>query len=172
MMSPPTGLKATEVSKTTIGVSWQAVPGAARYRIQYSKSPDMSNAVYLRFTATSADIRNLESNATYYFKVRVISEDGATSLSDYSGSVAAKTNAAPTLSPIQNPLKVSSYNVHCGNCSTAVERLWHNRRDTVVAQFKAEKPDVIGLQEASQGWLFDANGKQINLSQFEDLQQE
>jgi endonuclease/exonuclease/phosphatase family metal-dependent hydrolase len=171
MMSPPTGLKATEVSKTTIGVSWQAVPGAARYRIQYSKSPDMSNAVYLRFTATSADIRNLESNATYYFKVRVISEDGATSLSDYSGSVAAKTNAAPTLSPIQNPLKVSSYNVHCGNCSTAVERLWHNRRDTVVAQFKAEKPDVIGLQEASQGWLFDANGKQINLSQFEDLQQ-
>jgi endonuclease/exonuclease/phosphatase family metal-dependent hydrolase len=32
-------------------------------------------------------------------------------------------------------------------------------------------PDVIGLQEASQGWLYDANGKQINLAQFEDLQQ-
>jgi endonuclease/exonuclease/phosphatase family metal-dependent hydrolase len=130
----------------------------------------MSDSIYLRFTETSADIRNLESNTPYYFKVRVITEDGTTSLSDYSDAVSATTSVAPVLSPIQNPLKVSSYNVHCGNCSTDISKLWHTRRDTVVAQIKDEKPDVIGLQEASQGWLYDASGKQINLAQFEDLQ--
>lgn len=173
-MSPPTGFKTTEISKTTIGLSWQPVAGATKYRVMYSKNADMSDASYIRYTTTTADVRNLESNAPYYFAVRVITDDGA-NLSPYTSVISGKTSIAPVLSPISNPLKVSSFNVKCANCydsdATADQLPWSGRRDTIVAQVKAKRPDVIGFQELAQSWLFDANGKQINLSQFEDLQQ-
>jgi endonuclease/exonuclease/phosphatase family metal-dependent hydrolase len=173
-MSPPSGLKSTDISKTTIGLSWQPVSGATKYRVQYSKSADMSNADYIRFDTTNADVRNLEPDTTYYFKVRVISADGTVSLSDYSPAISEKTIIPLAVGPITNPLKVSSFNLKCANCydsdATADQLPWAERRDTVVAQIKSEMPDVIGFQEVSQAWLFE-NGNQINLSQFEDLQQ-
>lgn len=173
-MSPPSGLKSTSISKTAIGLSWQPVIGASKYRVQYSKSADMSNAGYIRYDTTSADIRNLETDTTYYFKVRLISADGATSLSDYSSALAAKTVAPPAIGP-KNPLKVSTFNLKCSNCydsdATADQLPWIGRRDAVVAQIKSEMPDVIGFQENAQAWLRDENGVLFNLAQFEDLQQ-
>lgn len=134
----------------------------------------MSEAVYVRSSTPSVDIRNLESDTTYYFKVRVITADGSANLSNYSGAVTAKTNAIPVLSPVQNPLKVSSFNIKCDNCfdadATEDQLHWEGRRDTIVAQVKAESPDVIGFQEASQGMLKEP-GDRYNMAQFDDLQQ-
>ena len=81
--------------------------------------------------------------------------------------VAAQTPAAAK--PEAAPLRVATFNVRCANCSrnsrvNGREKNWETRRAKVVAQIKAEKVDVIGLQEASPGIL---KGRKI--SQFEDL---
>jgi endonuclease/exonuclease/phosphatase family metal-dependent hydrolase len=135
----------------------------------------MSTPGYAKFTSTSPDLRNLTSDATYNIRVRSITDDGKTDLSEWSEIVSAKTLAVPVLSPITNPLKVSSFNVRCANCfdaeSAENQSLWIDRRDAIIAQIKSKMPDVIGFQEASQGWISNENGVRLNLSQFEDLQQ-
>ncbi|MDQ7993617.1 MAG: endonuclease/exonuclease/phosphatase family protein, partial [Propionicimonas sp.] len=75
----------------------------------------------------------------------------------------------PTEPPAASPLRVASFNVRCANCSrndrtNKREKNWETRRAKVVAQIKAEKVDVIGVQEASPGLL-----KGRKTSQFEDL---
>jgi endonuclease/exonuclease/phosphatase family metal-dependent hydrolase len=173
MLSTPTGLKTTDQTASSIGLSWNAVSGAPQYRVMFSKNADMSGAAYSRTidNQNKADIRDLAPNTTYYFKVRIIKADG-TNLSSYSPAITAKTRTATVPGAIVNPLSVATYNIHCENCQTATDptKSWYARRDSVVAQIKSKMPDVIGLQEASQGWLEDSAGKPINLSQFEDLQ--
>jgi endonuclease/exonuclease/phosphatase family metal-dependent hydrolase len=69
-------------------------------------------------------------------------------------------------------LRVGSYNVRCANCASGdlpLELPWLQRRGAVAASIKAQKLDVVGVQEASQGWLKDADGNTVNKSQFEDL---
>lgn len=167
----PTGLVTTGNTKSAIALAWNSVPNAPQYRIQYSKSPDMADSSYARSgeNTTKIDMRGLESNTTYYFRVRVITMDGV-NLSSYSPAITAKTLPAPAiLPPIAAPLSVASYNIKCANCTAGDEASWAERKPAVIAAIKKASPDIIGLQEASQGWLKDANGNQINLSQFEDL---
>ena len=168
--SVPTGLKTTDQTPTSAGLSWNAIAGAPQYRIAYSKYSDMREAVFVRSIDNQAkvDVRDLTPNTTYYFKVRVIKTDGS-GLSGYTSALAVKTRMAPVLTAIPNQLSVATYNIHCANCSTDPAKSWINRRDSVVANVKSKMPDVMGVQEASQGWLKDANGVTINLAQFEDF---
>jgi endonuclease/exonuclease/phosphatase family metal-dependent hydrolase len=130
----------------------------------------MSDSSYARSTGNEAklDIRDLKPNTDYYFKVRVITTDGV-NLSSYSPSITTKTLAAPILSEIPNQLSVATYNIHCANCDDDPTKSWINRRDSVIANVKSRMPDVIGVQEASQGWISDEAGNRLNLSQFEDF---
>jgi endonuclease/exonuclease/phosphatase family metal-dependent hydrolase len=68
-------------------------------------------------------------------------------------------------------LRVASYNVTCDKCFDGQpnELRWKDRRGAVAASIKAQDLDVIGVQEAGQGWLKDSDGNKIDLSQFEDL---
>jgi endonuclease/exonuclease/phosphatase family metal-dependent hydrolase len=169
----PSGLKSSNQTSTSVSISWNSVSGAPRYRVQYSTKADFSGPGYNRFTTTSAEIRGLKANTTYYLRVRAISADGTTNLSPYSAAITAKTKAAlaTTTASAVNPLSVASYNVKCANCFSGVanELPWADRRSAVVNNIKAQKPDVIGIQEASQGWLKDP--RPGGLSQFEDLQE-
>lgn len=168
--STPTGFKTTDQTPTSIGLAWNAVEGAPQYRVQYSEFSDMRDASFVRSDegVANTDMRDLKPNTTYYFKVRVIKTDG-TNLSSYSPAIEVKTRVAPVLTPIANQLSVATYNVHCGNCDDDPAKSWNLRRDSVIANVKSRMPDVIGVQEASQGWIFDDNGNRINLSQFEDF---
>lgn len=172
MLSTPTGLKTTDQTPTSIGLVWNQVSGAPQYRVQFSTSPDMSDAGYARSVEgekeAKIDMRDLKPNTTYYFKVRVIKTDG-TNLSSYSPSITVKTRVAPVLSAIPNQLSVATYNIHCANCNTDPTKSWINRRDSVIANVKSRMPDVMGIQEASQGWIDDDAGNRLNLSQFEDF---
>ncbi|WP_268753686.1 endonuclease/exonuclease/phosphatase family protein, partial [Arthrobacter sp. Leaf234] len=109
-------------------------------------------------------------NTTYYFRVSAISADGTTSLSPYSTAITAKTTARTALAPVANPLRVASYNVKCANCFAGDpnELPWSDRRSAVVSSIKSQLPDVLGVQEASQGWLKD-DSRPGGISQFEDL---
>ncbi|MHA7180894.1 fibronectin type III domain-containing protein [Arthrobacter sp. MDB2-24] len=166
----PTGLKFTEQSEFGIKLAWNAWNNAPRYRIQYSTKSDMSGATYNRYYTTTADIRGLTPNTTYYFRVSAISADGTTSLSPYSSAITAKTTPSSQLGPISNPLRVASYNIKCANCFAGDpnELPWSDRRASVVTSIKNQHPDVIGVQEASQGWLKD-DARPGGISQFEDL---
>ena len=169
--SAPSGLKASGVTPTSMTLSWKAVPSAPRYRIQYSTKASMADPVYRRFTPTRATIGSLKPATTYYVKVRAIKADGA-SLSPYSKAITVRTANAPVAAPVPasaaEPLRVASFNVKCANCSGGLS--WSSRRDAVVRTIKGQDLDVLGVQEASQGWLKDGNGNSIDLSQFEDLE--
>ncbi|WP_211878119.1 endonuclease/exonuclease/phosphatase family protein [Pseudarthrobacter albicanus] len=168
----PSGLKSPAQTSTSVFISWNAVSGAPRYRVQYSTKSDFSDSTYNRYTTTSTEIRGLKSNTTYYVRVRVISADGTTSLSPYSAVITTTTKTALVIAPVVNPLTVASYNVKCANCFAAAanELTWSGRRSAVVSNIKAQMPDVIGMQEASQGWLKD-DSRPGGVSQFEDLQE-
>lgn len=192
-MKSPSSLKAASTSSTTLAVSWKAVPKAPRYRVQYATSSSMSGARYQRETSTKTTLTGLAAGKTYYVKVRVISSSGK-NLSSYSKAVKVKTRTSdptstgtptptptPTPSPTPppstspsasgQPLRVASYNVKCANCNSHLpnEGTWEERRQAVVDTILGQDLDVVGLQEAGQAWLKDANGKSFSRSQFEDL---
>lgn len=158
-LATPTGLKVTSTSGAAASLDWDAVTGAPGYRIQLARTPAMASATYFRFQAAQGSVTGLEAGTAYYAKVRVITADGV-NLSDYSAAVKISTTAKPT------PLTIASWNVRCANCyaGTNSELPWTGRRDAVVQNIKSHRPDVIGIQEASQGWL-----KGAEISQFEDL---
>lgn len=161
----PSGQVATDLSGVGATLGWAPRAAGLRYQVRYSTDASMAGARTATATSTSAPISDLQALTTYYWAVRVVDANGK-ALSDYSQPATVKTLQATT------PLRVVSYNVKCANCFSALpeELPWSQRRDTLVAAVRAQTPDVIGFQEASQGWLKDDLGKAINLSQFEDLE--
>ena len=173
--SVPTGLKVTKREATSVSFDWADVANAPRYRIQIADNSSMSGATYHRFWESNGTVTGLAADKTYYAKVRVITGDGL-NLSSYSPAVTVKPSDGggeeepPPPSGDGGPLTIASFNIRCANCYTGqnLERPWSERRGVVVASILDHKPDVIGVQEASQGWLV-SGGKKISLSQFEDL---
>ena len=171
----PTGFTGTTTHRT-VDLSWNPVPNAPGYRLAVATKADMSDAAWHRYYGTNtAELRGLNALTAYYFQVRVIDEAG-TSLSAYTPVLNLATKAEPPAPPaLSNPLTVASYNVMCANCTaesdTNTNALpWSERRSAVVANIKSRMPDIIGVQEASQGWLNEP-GQTGGLSQFEDLLQ-
>lgn len=170
----PIAVSVKSTTSSSVALSWRSRGSGIRYRVQYSTSPTMAGAKYLRFTPPYATISGLGAGTAHYFRVRAISNGGA-SLSGYSNPVRGNTAAATNASRpggSKAPLRVVSYNVQCANCSSGIanEQPWNDRRHAVVASLLKQNPDVMGIQEASQGWLRDASGKTLDLSQFEDLE--
>lgn len=162
---PPNGLDAKAHASGQLTIGWAPRGSGLRYQVQYATDAAMSGATTLLSSGTSVTVRGLTAGTTYSFRVRVVGSTG-NALSAYSGIVSARTRSnAPA------ELRVASYNIKCANCYSALpnEGTWYERRASVVAAVRAEKPDVIGFQEASQGWLKDAAGNPINKAQFEDL---
>lgn len=172
----PTNLRTSAVSHTSATVSWKKVAKAPAYKVKYSTSKNWSNPTYFRTSATSATLTGLKAGRTYYVKVRTTKASG-TSLSGYSKTVTVKTTATDRTDPVSPvtggtaELRVASYNVTCDKCFDGQpdELRWKDRRAAVAGSIKAQDLDVIGVQEASQGWLEDEDGDKIDLSQFEDL---
>ncbi len=162
---PPAGLAAKASGAGKLSVSWQSRGSGLRYQVQRSASAGMTSPTTLTSTGTSATVSGLAADTSYHLRARVVDAKGG-ALSDYTPTIAARTH---TDKPVD--LRVASYNIKCANCYSALpnEGTWYERRDSVVSTVKAQKPDVIGFQEASQGWLKDSAGKPVSKAQFEDL---
>ena len=168
----PTGLKSTERGASSVTFDWAGVPNAPGYRIRLADNASMAGSTYHRFSASDGTVNGLAAAKTYYAKVRVITPSGL-NLSSYSPAVTVKpADGGGQEEPPSGsaPLTIVSYNVRCANCYKRqnLERPWSERRGVVVASILKQKPDVAGIQEASQGWLV-VNGRKISLTQFEDL---
>ena len=174
----PTGVRATATTTTSVTVTWKKVAKAPAYKVKYSTSKKWSRSRYASTTTTSLILSGLKPATRYYVKVRATKASGK-SLGGYSAKVSVTTPAATQTPPEAPPgptggspeLRVASYNVTCDKCFDGQpnELHWKDRRNAVAASIRAQHLDVIGVQEASQGWLKDAAGNKIDRSQFEDL---
>lgn len=118
--SAPTGLKATDVSNTSIAMTWKRISGVNRYAIQYSTSSRFSNPKYRVPTGITAQskantsINGLKPSTRYYFRIRATT-DGGKNLSDWSKSYNRTTSTyvygAPSAPKASNQ-RASSVNLN------------------------------------------------------------
>lgn len=143
------------LSATSFSATWTAVPLATSYQVSWSASPD-ADPKLITADGLTATLDQLEHETTYSVRVRALDGSGSV-VSDWSEPV--KRATVDSL-----PMRVASFNIKCANCTQGNEKTWAERRDAVVATIKGQEPDVLGVQEASQG-----NMDGGNLAQFEDL---
>jgi phosphodiesterase/alkaline phosphatase D-like protein len=151
--SIPTGLKTVDQTPSSVELAWNAVADAPMYRVQYSLSPDFSDPSYVRSLEKTAtvDMRGLKADTTYYFRVRVITTDGA-GLSDYGPTITGKTLVTPPAPPaLTNALSVATYNVHCANCDSDPAKSWYVRRDSVIANVNQECLTLLAFKKPRRG---------------------
>lgn len=167
---PPAGVKLTAKGSNKIAASWSSRGAGLTYELAYADNEALTGALTEVTTSTSTTVTGLSALTSYWMRVRVVAADG-TSLTALSAP--APLASAKTPESVPSTLRVASYNVKCANCYSAVpnEGTWYARRQGLVKTILAQKPDVIGIQEASQAWLKADNGTggPISLSQYEDL---
>ena len=74
-------VKKVSLSGSTMKVTWSKVSGATGYQVQYSTNKDFDNAKTVKISSkntTSATIKKLSGNKTYYVRVRATIKSGKT----------------------------------------------------------------------------------------------
>jgi fibronectin type 3 domain-containing protein len=84
--SEPTGVAASAQSSSSILVSWNAVSGAASYKVYYATSSYGAYALAGTASTTSYTHTGLLSDTTYYYKVSAVNSAGESDQSYYSAS--------------------------------------------------------------------------------------
>ena len=139
---------------TTLTATWTDPGPGLDYQTQFAEdSAKLAAAETGRTSEPSAVWDGLAPDSAYYLRIRAVHPDGRPA-SDWSTVAKVRTSN-------QAPLRVASFNVKCETCGGVS---WSSRRGAVVSAVRSQDPDVIGIQEASQGWLSGAR-----ISQFEDL---
>ncbi|GBU22272.1 hypothetical protein R80B4_02178 [Fibrobacteres bacterium R8-0-B4] len=91
-IAAPAGLTATAVSSTEINLSWNAVIGAAGYKV-YASGSASSGFVLLETSATNSfRAGGAEPDVTYYFKVSAVSANGTESAMSNVASATTRTS--------------------------------------------------------------------------------
>lgn len=127
---------------TSVVAQWPEIAVAASYEIEYGTDPVLRQVEKATAEKPKKRLKGLERDTAYYVRVRAVDAEGQP-VSDWSAVAEATT-------PDQLPLRVASWNVLCENCSKG-KASWADRRGGVVATIKDQDPDVLGVQEASQG---------------------
>jgi endonuclease/exonuclease/phosphatase family metal-dependent hydrolase len=160
----PAGLKVTGGTFNGGTVDWDDLAGAAAYTVQLAQSAGMEGAKDIPAGQSTASVFGLAADRDYFVRVRGVDAAGQP-VGDWSPVITARTLPAPA-APAEPPVTVASFNIRCANCYTGQnqEEPWTVRRDAVAGQIVSRRPDVIGLQEASQAKL-----KGTDIPQFIDL---
>ncbi len=158
----PKDLRAGTPGDDQISLTWASRSSAAQYQIAYRPSSSSSYRSIVVATP-KASLTGLNAATTYYVKVRVLNAAGVAK-SDYSPEAKATTTASTHSSTTSTSasLRVASFNVGSAFASGPT---WASRATAVVSTIKGQNPDVVGLQEASQGRLDPS----VSYAQFDDL---
>ncbi|HUP99863.1 MAG TPA: fibronectin type III domain-containing protein, partial [Aeromicrobium sp.] len=151
--APPPGLRASARTHNSVTMDWADQHGAAFYHYELSRSASMADATDAAVKASAATLYGLSPGRDYFVRVRGI-DPSRRPLGGWS-AVAHLRTAPPPPAPKAPVLTVASFNVRCAICYSRLnqEEPWAKRRNAVIAQVISRRPDVIGLQEASQGRL-------------------
>ncbi len=150
----PPALEVEADTTTSVVARWPEVAVAAAYEIQYGAEPTLSSVETVTTEQPEKRLTKLERATTYYIRVRATDAEGQ-AVSEWSA-------IAEVTTPDQLPLRVASWNVLCANCSKG-KASWAKRRSAVVATIKAQDPDVLGVQEASQGRIAGGGSQYMDL---------
>jgi len=85
----PGSLKPTGQTSSSVTLAWDAVPGAPKYRVQFSKSSSMSSPTYRPFDTNGGTVNGLAAKTRYYFKVSVVDENNSARLTPYTATPAS-----------------------------------------------------------------------------------
>ncbi len=140
---------------TSITAEWAKVDQGVRYEVSLRQGPKELGATRT-VTGRKTQFEELVGDRTYQVSARAVDTAGL--------PVTAWSDPVSVTTPESMPLRVASYNVKCDNCRKPGEKSWASRRSAVISTIRSQEPDVLGVQEASQGQL---PGRSI--SQFEDL---
>ena len=77
----------SDVTNTSLTLSWNSVSGANRYRIQYRQAGDQwdTGSAWVETTNTTCNISNLEAGKLYWFRVYAVGNGGNSAPSDSKG---------------------------------------------------------------------------------------
>jgi SpoIID/LytB domain protein len=109
--APPTGLKVSDSTQTSLSFAWDDVSGAEKYHVKLSKSASMSSATYGKFYENKGTISGLSAGTKYYAAIVVVDPSDNSRASEYTSPIAVTTAAAyPGGKPFPPPsgLKVTS----------------------------------------------------------------
>ncbi len=137
--------------------SWQSRGPAVHYEVRYLNG--RTGAAESRIVdAPATTIGGLWPNTRYYLRVRVVTASGKAA-SDWSSVVDART-ALPD-DPQAVRLRAATFNIHNLKTTGGVKP-WSVRRKLVARTIRAERLDVVGLQEAEAK-------KSAGVAQYRDL---
>jgi hypothetical protein len=151
--APPAGLRPSARTHNSVTIDWADQHGAAFYHYQLSRSASMTASTDTAVRASIATLYGLTPGRDYFVRVRGV-DPSRRPLNGWSAVAHVRTAPAPS-APKAPVLTVASFNVRCALCFSRLneEKPWSERRGAVVAQIISRRPDVIGLQEASQARL-------------------
>lgn len=190
----PKSLRATAATSSTMTLRWAAVRGAKAYQVAYAGASSMKGAKYVRTAKVTTTLRSLRPSTRYYFRVRVVNARTHAAMSSFTARAypSSRTSAAPVVAtpppagPVAWPsttpaplpgdgneasLRVASFNlfgVNNDSSASGEQTTWRTRRPVVVSQIMAERPAVVGLQEASQSNIY-ASQLTYGTTQYDDL---
>jgi hypothetical protein len=84
-ISPPTGLKFSAVTQTSISLKWNTVAGAVKYRVYFSKTATGTYTSLGYTVNTNYSVTSLELGTAYYFKVSTVGVYGEGPMSGFLG---------------------------------------------------------------------------------------
>lgn len=93
----PSGLKSESFLGTTTKVSWNAVPGASSYNLQYKTAAATTWIDVQNISSTSYTLPGLTENTNYVWKVQAVC--GGTNTSSYTVDASFNSGFAPVQSP-------------------------------------------------------------------------
>ena len=169
-MHPPSNLRVTDASTTTLALAWSPPAGAVRYQVLRSTSADMAGSVSAITKTPALLTTGLSVGTAYYFQVRVVNTSG-TGLTPYLPAFRAATDAIAPVTGDDMPLRTASFNLFGVNNDSHASgnmHVWRERRPGVVAATLGEHVDVMGLQEANQSTIY-ASALPDGTNQYLDL---
>ena len=142
-------------TSSSVEVSWDG-SDKDRYEVAWFLAGETSGRPLgtTRTKGTSFTIGQLSPDKSYAVRVRLLDAQSKP-VSDWSEPATVTVRAV-------RPLVVATFNIKCANCSGG--QSWASRRGAVAATILGQSPDVVGLQEASQGKM-----KGRSISQVQDL---
>ena len=151
---PPTGLAATTVSATQIGLTWSAVPNTgATYAVYVGANSGATNTILATGIAgTSYQVTGLSASTTYYFVVRSISGGGTSSPSTQaSATTLSAGGGGPVIPPTTTVPSAPSGLVATPVSSTQINLAWSASATAGVTYtvFNGSTPIASGLASTS-----------------------
>lgn len=131
------------VSETEVVLEWVAVDGAQNYEIEYTNNQNYFDSSEETVTVTieasaarHAEITGLESNNTYYFRVRSTNDNGASAWTPIKSIVLGKRPTAPTTWSSSTRAKIGDL----------LQLFWiHNAEDGSTERYAKIELDINGV---------------------------